>query len=79
VRNWKRKNGQIQKKNDHLCDSSVCYFSKFIERLGTTNLRIVPQSFTSQVGIPAVVQQGPVVVRDNGGMRVPIMRSFGSR
>ena len=47
VKNWKRKNGRIMKVNDHLCDASICYFSKFIDRLGLNNIRVLPRSFHS--------------------------------
>lgn len=46
VRNWKRNSqGHINKGNDHLCDTAICYFSKFIERLGLSNIRVTPRSF----------------------------------
>lgn len=74
VRNWRRKQGRIQKGNDHLCDAAVCYFSKFIERLGTARFRITPKSF--QTGIPLDHQPTNHVVTQG---RVPIVRSIGSR
>lgn len=47
VNNWRRtKNGAIQKGKDHLCDSSLCYFSTFVEEIGKTNIYIPPVSFT---------------------------------
>jgi hypothetical protein len=50
VRKWRRKNGRIQKGNDHFCDSAVCYFSQFIERLGVSHIRVPPRSFSSSHG-----------------------------
>lgn len=80
VRNWKRKNGQIVKRNDHLCDSSVCYFSKFIDRLGVSHLRGIPKSFSSGTGVTrAPVSTRGAVVRNNSDVRVPLLRSFGSK
>jgi len=52
VENWKRKNGRIAKGNDHLCDTAVCYFSKFAERLGTNHLRVPARSFSSGRSAP---------------------------
>lgn len=45
VRNWKRKNGVIQKGQDHLCDAGICYFSKFIDQLGISKVRVGARSF----------------------------------
>lgn len=47
VRTWRRVNGVIKKGNDHLCDTGVCYFAKFIDDLGVTNTRIMPAGFTA--------------------------------
>lgn len=44
---WKRKNARIMKGNDHLCDAGICYFSKFIDRLGLNSIRVMPRSFHS--------------------------------
>lgn len=44
IKKWKRKNGRIQKGFDHLMDSSLCYFTKFVERLGLERLRVPPKS-----------------------------------
>lgn len=43
TKGWKRKNGRIQKGNDHMPDTAICYFSKFIDRLGLSNVRIAPR------------------------------------
>ena len=47
AKGWKRKNGRIDKGNDHLMDASLCYFAKFIDRLGLTTIRVLPRSFRS--------------------------------
>lgn len=47
VRNWKRANGRIVKGNDHLCDTALCYFAKFIDRLGLHTMRVAPRAFNS--------------------------------
>lgn len=52
VRNWKRKHGRIQKGNDHLCDSAICYFSRFINIMGLSHIRITPKAFNSSVPVP---------------------------
>lgn len=79
VQKWKRKSGRIQKGNDHLCDTAVCYFSKFIERLGTSHHRITPRSFSTSGIAPRVPQDGSPAPKPVGtiGMRTPIMRTFG--
>jgi hypothetical protein len=76
AKNWKRKNGRIAKGNDHLMDSSVCYFSKFIDRLGLSNVRIAPRAFSAGMEVPRAGSQ-PTTRPRVGTMR-PIMRSFGS-
>lgn len=82
VRNWKRKNGRIAKGNDHLCDAAVCYFSKFIERLGLATVRVPPRSFSTNGDVR---DQGKAVsvrpsARTMSGRkpRVPIVRTFGN-
>ena len=47
TRAWKRRNGRIMKGNDHMPDTAICYFSKFVNRLGLTNIRVLPRSFRS--------------------------------
>lgn len=56
IKNWKRKNGRIVKKNDHLMDASVCYFSKFIDRLGVKKVRVVAR--TTSTAVPDHTQRG---------------------
>jgi hypothetical protein len=82
IKKWKRKQGRIAKGNDHLMDSSICYFAKFIERLGVSHVRVPPRSFSTS-GSPSRTEEAerqaiapanrpsPVVTR------VPIVRSFG--
>lgn len=77
---WKRKQGRIQKGNDHLMDSSVCYFAKFVERLGLTNVRIAPRSFSAGVQLPSAGSQASTpmtLARGRTPAMRPIMRSFG--
>lgn len=65
VKRWKRKNGRIEKGQDHMCDSAVCYFAKFIDRLGTRGVRVPARSFSAATaGVEKVVRSGahiPVV------------------
>ncbi len=44
LRKWRRAKGRIQKGNDHICDSALCYFAKFVDRLGLTHVRIIPRA-----------------------------------
>lgn len=82
VKNWKRrKDGSIKKGDDHLCDMSICYFAKFIERLGLSTVRTIPQTFSTsgrehkQVGAAAV----SIGSRRGGPLaRIPIVRTFGN-
>jgi len=76
---WKRKNGRIEKKNDHLCDSSVCYFASFIERLGTSHLRAMPVSFIAVAGQNKIEEHRAEAAAGRADFRAPILRSFGSR
>jgi len=78
VSHWKRKNGRIEKKNDHLCDAAVCYFAKFIERLGTTHLRALPRSFIATAGEKKMDEQRDAVAAGRADFRAPLLRSFGS-
>ena len=80
IRNWKRKNGKIAKGDDHLMDSSVCYFARFIEQLGLQNVKAVTRSFSSEVGGPSQ----PIVKESSGavatrGRRVTLVRAIGRR
>lgn len=53
VGQWRRnKAGKIDKGNDHLCDAAICYFSKFIERMGLSHIRIVPVVFSANGSSP---------------------------
>lgn len=48
ISNWKRsKVGRIEKGNDHLCDSSICYFAKFIDELGLQHVRVMPKTLNT--------------------------------
>lgn len=79
VVNWKRSNGRIQKGNDHLCDTAVCYFSKFIDQLGLQRIRIAPRSFSSNAGLQEGGKQVMVRTLSKSGRRprIPMVRSFG--
>jgi hypothetical protein len=73
VRKWKRKNGRIQKGDDHLCDAGICYFTKYIDIFGLRGIRIAPKGFntsprseldqraSSQSGQPQEMHRVPVV------------------
>lgn len=77
VRSWRRRNGRIAKGNDHLCDSAVCYFAKFIDQLGLTKVRITPRTFSSNSDLAETPRM------EIGGRRVavrrPMVRSLGGR
>lgn len=79
VRKWKRKNGRIQKGNDHLCDTAVCYFAKFVDRLSLTHLRgVSAKSFSTSSGEDRDTTgewKKPTRPRNN---RVAIIRTFGA-
>ena len=47
AQNWKRKDGRIKKGDDHLMDSSLCYFSKFIDEIGVSHIKVPPRSARS--------------------------------
>lgn len=82
VKRWKRKNGRIVKGNDHLMDASLCYFAKFIERLGLTNVRVLPRSFRSH---PSTEQHREELMAAATGTgithigRAPLARGLGHR
>lgn len=79
ITKWKRRNGRIDKGNDHLCDSGICYFSQFIERLGVSHLRVTPRSFSArgQESALAAHDAPRPSARTGGAIRVPMMRTFG--
>lgn len=53
LQKWKRDNGgRIQKKNDHLADAAVCYFSQFVDRLGLSHIRIAPRTVRTSPRTP---------------------------
>lgn len=82
ARLWRRKNGQIQKGNDHLCDTAVCYFSKFIDELGISRVRVGPQAIATGVEAHSaqMARQGSSG-RSGGGSRttVPVVAGIGIR
>lgn len=80
VKKWQRKNGRIQKGNDHLMDSSVCYFAKFIDRLGVKRLRVVAR--TASTGASDSGGNGGVRHSRNTGRTMrprPMVRTIGGR
>jgi hypothetical protein len=78
---WKRRNGRIQKGNDHMPDTAICYFSKFIDRLGLNNIRIAPRAVSTNSDIR---DSSDRFIRNDGnptgsfglGVR-PLVRSIG--
>jgi len=78
VRNWKRKNGTIVKGNDHLCDMAVCYFAKFIDRLGIRRIRVVPQTFSTGGSIRSDPSGTSVTVTRRKRFALPVARPFGN-
>lgn len=76
IKRWRRRDdGQIRKGNDHLCDGSVCYFSKFVDRMGLSNFRIVPQSFSTSSA--TVKAQTTNFGQQSSEWRVPVVFGFG--
>ena len=79
VRNWKRRNGMIQKGEDHLCDAGICYFAQFIEQLGLTHVRVLPRSFrTGDVRSQEEQKERPMkkgygYSKRNSGRRIPVV------
>lgn len=78
VANWRRKNGRIAKGNDHLCDAAICYFSKFIERMGLNRVRIMPRTFSTNP-MPQRGEDVPVHIGSRGRPRISMARTFGSK
>lgn len=77
AKKWKRRNGRINKGEDHLMDASLCYFSRFIERLGTSHIRVPPRSFHANAAPPQAATNAPRSRR--GAARVPVAVAIGSR
>jgi hypothetical protein len=78
VRGWRRNSqGRIAKGNDHLCDTGICYFAKFVDRLGLNRFRVAPRSFSAGMGGPQEETQQPQnTVRQ--GFRAPVARTLSS-
>jgi hypothetical protein len=80
VKRWRRRStGIIQKGNDHLCDTAVCYFSKFIDELGTTGVRITPRTWDTSGQIDREMPRGVLGEKRISEGRAPVIRSFGGR
>ena len=75
VQGWKRVNGRIGKGNDHLCDSAVCYFAKFIDELGIVRLSVPPVTFSAGAGKIKTGPSDPNVGRFDS---LPIAVTIGS-
>lgn len=78
VRNWKRKNGRIKKGNDHLCDSTICYFSRFIDLFGLRSVRVLPRAVdaSGQAAAAERLDHAKYEAQDNRG-RVPVAVAIG--
>jgi hypothetical protein len=79
INRWKRDGGgRIQKGNDHMCDAAVCYFSRFIEELGLSHVRVPPRSARSA---PVDREHPSSAVAHNrvSSGRVAVIRTLGSR
>lgn len=77
VKRWRRNSqGHIIKGNDHLCDAAICYFAKFIDEMGLTNIRIIPRSFSS-AGLSAPPEDDRGEAHQPATGRVAVIRSFG--
>lgn len=78
---WKRKNGRIVKGNDHLMDATLCYFAKFIDRLGLTNVRVLPRSFRSSPSSEQQEAEVRAMATSTGASahvgRAPLARTLG--
>lgn len=79
AKNWKRKGGRIQKGNDHLMDSSVCYFAKFVESLGIATVRVVPRTFGTEPQQSGHQIVNARSINSGSGTRVAMIRSIGNR
>lgn len=79
VKKWKRVSGRIQKGNDHLCDSTICYFAKFIERLGLSNIRVPPRSVKTSPHTREEAAQHFEQPDVMGYVPRPLIRTLGSR
>lgn len=84
VTGWKRQNGRIAKGNDHLCDTAVCYFAKFIEQLGIRKIHVRPRTFSTNKDLRINGGDVPRGASPTYGgttgrpIRLPMARSFGS-
>lgn len=79
---WRRVNGHIMKGNDHLCDTAICYFSRLIDDMGLTHVRVVGKAFNSGMEQPkeqslGTTLLGSTATRAGDSPRVPVVRAFG--
>lgn len=78
ARNWKRKDGRIKKGDDHMMDSGLCYFSKFIDQLGLSKIKVPPRSSRTTSGDPE--RRETMIARPAvAGGRVAVVRALGQR
>lgn len=77
VKNWKRKAGRIAKGNDHMCDAAICYFAKFVERMGIPRMGVPPKTFNTGGPQPGNrVQTGHIRNGKPATGRVPVAVSL---
>lgn len=74
VKKWRRVNGRINKGGDHLCDSTICYFAKFVERLNLRRPHVPPKSIKTNMETPHGGRQGQGTMS-----RQPLRRPVGIR
>lgn len=81
AKKWKRKKGHIQKGDDHLCDTALCYFSRFIDTLGIKRTRVAPKTFASGDVISSGPRehQGRAIQHKRPRGRVPVIRTLGRK
>lgn len=86
VQNWKRskKSQRIEKGNDHICDSGICYFSKFIDEMGLSHVRVPPATMNTatETSLEAMMRRGDhneVPVELSGPGRIAMAVAVGRR
>lgn len=80
AKKWKRgKDGKIKKGNDHLCDATICYFSRLIDELGVKRQRFAPQTFSASMRDPLerTIMEPAVQGKHTHGGRVPVVVALG--
>jgi hypothetical protein len=81
AKKWKRgTDGKIKKGNDHLCDATICYFSRLIDDMGIKRMRFAPKSFSAEMPDPlerTILSKTTSTVTH--GDRVPVVVALGGR